>query len=1022
MPVELTIQPKPEKNRLDLLSRKAKSFDDKLEKRQSPSDRDILALGTQLWSLLADSLDGGLDAVLAAREQALANQTFVRLNLLSEDAAVQNLPWEMTFHADERLQFLARNPDFTLVRRSAEPDDKKLDLPAKPLRILLFIASPEDLDPEKSRLDFEAEENALFSQLDEAISNGEAVVDVAEDGALKTLENWLRRETYHVIHLSMHGKLEETGPVLSFEDETTGLHCAVTPRELLDALKTAQKPAPCVTLSACQTARADAAQAIPSFARALADEHIPLVIGMRRSVGDAAATHFAAEMYRQMSAGHDLDRAVTEARRNLPNEVTLQWSIPVLHARKTSLAWHDPDKAPEEITRTRRADVQIGDLLVKKDGFIGRRAFRRRWFRQWAQGRTPHLMIHGMGGAGKTAVAGHFAMKLQQEQPTFPVADEAAMKLKKKRPELRIFAFTPPFDLVALEQQLHEALFDLASKDELEKLQLFEGDARLRKMLDWLTARQNCLFIFDNLEDALDLQTRTFTPGFSGLKACLNAVLALGDRCRALLTCRYPTPDLEMQNTELPDATLGDILRFMRDWQWPAAITPEDKRDIHRALGGNFRSIEWASGLLCKTPETWAQLEQKFDGLTVPDDAPLNNYSTGQAAVHTVREAMRQNLLFDQLWRRLDANEQNLLQQLCLETRPLIVDGARALWEADAALENALQRLNDYSLLDAGVLPLNDLPTWQTPPLVKTLLADRHLPPEAQKQTRARLARHWQFMGKNVTRLISDDLAAIEHFEAAALQSEADALTENLSSLFFNRQNFAQALTLLLPMVERLGEKANWEALNRLGQIFHYLGKFAEALHFFQIAHRKMAAPGSQEEKKQLGTTLNNISQIYDARGDYDAALDYLEKSLKIRQEIGDRAGEGTTLNNISQIFKARGDYDAALDYLEKSLAIQQEIGDRAGMIPTLHNMAHIHQQNEDWQGAVQAFLQALQLAKETQNAEGLYHVSRDLGSLLCRVGQKQDGLALLQQALAVGEQVGFPDVDQVRQLIAQYR
>ena len=71
------------------------------------------------------------------------------------------------------------------------------------------------------------------------------------------------------------------------------------------------------------------------------------------------------------------------------------------------------------------------------------------------------------------------------------------------------------------------------------------------------------------------------------------------------------------------------------------------------------------------------------------------------------------------------------------------------------------------------------------------------------------------------------------------------------------------------------------------------------------------------------GATLNNIAEIYHARGDYDQALKYLEQSLAICREIGDRAGEGTTLNNISQIYHACGDYDQALKYLEQSLAIQ---------------------------------------------------------------------------------------------------
>jgi tetratricopeptide (TPR) repeat protein len=168
------------------------------------------------------------------------------------------------------------------------------------------------------------------------------------------------------------------------------------------------------------------------------------------------------------------------------------------------------------------------------------------------------------------------------------------------------------------------------------------------------------------------------------------------------------------------------------------------------------------------------------------------------------------------------------------------------------------------------------------------------------------------------------------------------------------------------------------------------------------------------------GATLNNISQIYDARGDYGKALEYLEKSLSIRREIGDRAGEGTTLNNISQIFKARGDYGKALEYLEKSLSIRREIGDRSGMIPTLHNIAHIHLQNRQIQEAIEKFGSALQIAIGTNRPYDIFDESRDLGNLLCRIGQKKQGLPLLQQALALGKQLGHPQTAQVEEMLKE--
>uniref|UniRef100_UPI00257C2ED6 tetratricopeptide repeat protein n=1 Tax=Thiothrix sp. TaxID=1032 RepID=UPI00257C2ED6 len=155
-------------------------------------------------------------------------------------------------------------------------------------------------------------------------------------------------------------------------------------------------------------------------------------------------------------------------------------------------------------------------------------------------------------------------------------------------------------------------------------------------------------------------------------------------------------------------------------------------------------------------------------------------------------------------------------------------------------------------------------------------------------------------------------------------------------------------------------------------------------------------------DKSGEGTTLNNISQIYDARGDYDTALDFLKKSLAIRQEIGDKSGEGTTLNNISQIFQARGDYDTALDFLKKSLAITQEIGDVAGLCATLFNMGNIHLQNEEVTEAVQAWVTVYQLAKKINLANVLQALENLAGNIGLEGGLQ--GWEMLAQQMGEGE------------------
>ena len=117
---------------------------------------------------------------------------------------------------------------------------------------------------------------------------------------------------------------------------------------------------------------------------------------------------------------------------------------------------------------------------------------------------------------------------------------------------------------------------------------------------------------------------------------------------------------------------------------------------------------------------------------------------------------------------------------------------------------------------------------------------------------------------------------------------------------------------------------------------------------------------------------LNLQGVLHLSLGEFAAALPPLQEALTILQEIGDRSGEGTTLNNISQIYDARGDYATALAYLEQSLTIRQEIGDRSGFCATLFNIGHIHLHNKEPQEAMRCWATVYQTAREIGEAQVL--------------------------------------------------
>ena len=87
--------------------------------------------------------------------------------------------------------------------------------------------------------------------------------------------------------------------------------------------------------------------------------------------------------------------------------------------------------------------------------------------------------------------------------------------------------------------------------------------------------------------------------------------------------------------------------------------------------------------------------------------------------------------------------------------------------------------------------------------------------------------------------------------------------------------------------------------------------------------------------------------------------------------------------NNISQIYNAQGDYATALTYLQQALAISQQIGDKAGLCATLFNMGHIHAQNKQIQEAVSAWVTVYLIAKQINE----YRVLQALSQLAPQLG-----------------------------------
>jgi hypothetical protein len=204
MASDIVITPKITREQTAILNRQVRELDRLLDNPfRNPQPIGQAGILEQIGHLLWEVADLNVDELLDALDEARDAEIPVRL--IVTDATQHHLPWEVLYHDNPKLGFVARHPWCVVARRFWGNGTRPPRRLPKPFRLLLFIASPEDLDPARNRLDFEREEELLFSALDRPLAQGEVSIDVAEDGCLATLIERLEERRYHAVILSMHG-------------------------------------------------------------------------------------------------------------------------------------------------------------------------------------------------------------------------------------------------------------------------------------------------------------------------------------------------------------------------------------------------------------------------------------------------------------------------------------------------------------------------------------------------------------------------------------------------------------------------------------------------------------------------------------------------------------------------------------------------------------------------------------------------------------------------------------------------
>ncbi|ACC79257.1 tetratricopeptide repeat protein [Nostoc punctiforme] len=983
--------------------------------------------GQHLFELVFRSTEKGREFFQEAIREGLDK---CELGIISDNANVLNLPWELLYSPD--YQFLA--PSLAGMYRSLSSQGVKAPLPAMPddqLNILLVIARPYD----RQDVGFKTIARPLLAALQPIRQR--VNLKVLRPPSLKAFEAELQAHKgfYHIVHFDGHGNFDsETQGVLVFEDEQ-GNEQAVSAREIAQYLTDCRVPI--FVLNACQSGQVGE-EAFSSVAGQLVKLGAKGVVAMAYSVYAKGAEHFIGRLYGELVRGECIATAVAAGRKSMSidkmrpspkGNLPLQdWLVPVLYQQEPYTPFVPKKTAPSfadlmaQTDNTPENSKAVGLPDESAYGFIGRDYEILRLERAFRQNHV--VLVQGMGGVGKTELVAGFARWLDDTQG--------------RTSGMFFTSFEQGAGLSQVINQIGRALGG-------ERFSQMMPDKQEDVVQQYLQTNP-CLLIWDNFEPVNGFPTGN-EPLLSGeernkLKRFLKElrvgkawVLITSRREEPWLDCGYSLINLR----GLSEADAQELAaKILQTVGVERKNLPAEYLELLKLLGGHPLSLRVVLPHL-KTQTPVQLIEALRRGL----DTFRGQEEEGREKSLTVSldysfaklsERTRQHLPFLALFsERVDAG---WLYSFSESPDNGFGQAYQAVFGENLQKPDWMRIFNEAAA--AGVLEYLGETIYKIHPALPWYLRQQ-LNTITSQEVINELEKKLLILYAGFANYYREQLISNAELATFVLRVEEPNLLQNLR-LAEHQKEWAEAQSILQALGEvyqRLGRKPEFKALQQraLNQIGIHLAdakvKGKDALDFWMYlrgyeANEALQSASLEEARKvyqeildeliaindfsvndKIAVFYHNLGIVAQEQRQFDVAVDYYNKALKIYEDAGDLYSAASDYHQLGRVAQEQRQFDVAVDYYNKALKIKEDTGDLYSAAKEYHNLGIVAQEQRQFDVAVDYYNKALKIFED---AEDLYSAAKEyheLGNIAQEQRQFDVAVDYYNKALKIFEDAG---------------
>ncbi len=690
------------------------------------------------------------------------------------------------------------------------------------------------------------------------------------------------------------------------------------------------------------------------------------VLGWGQKVLDSDATAAAAALYEELSAGKQITEAVACTYQALIKNKARDWHLLRLYAAGnlpsslvTPLRTRGRKPAPPLSVSTQFLDPAGKVKVPTRESFVGRRRQLQNCLRVLSQSTDEvGVLIHGMGGLGKSSLAARLCDRL---------------------PNFERVVWVGRIDEASLVSRLTEKLDD---NEQRKRLQNYDEELkfRLRRVFQQLHEQAKpFLLVLDDFEVNLEPRDQSYILQSEAAEVMKALVWAIRENYTShciIITCRYDFEFTQLQHFHkqplegMRGADLRKKCNLLTAFGAESQVDEALKSQAQKLADGNPRLLEW--------------LDKILQNSTVDVAAILNRLAADPVE-------LREQVLAEALLAQMDTTMQKMLSRGLVFELPVPREALATVCENIANLEHYISRA-----VALGLLEVSHDQALRVPRILPV-----QLPKDGEvlhKQAAEVLYRLWWEEAE--TRIEEQQLEIHRLALLGKVDKIALEIAGKLASYWKSQSRFREAVQLCKSTLE-IAE--DYLVLHQLARSEQALGEVSKAQDHYQKALDQCPA----KDEKEKAAIIHNFGYLKADRGEIEAAIALYQQSLAITEQIGDVQGKATTLHEMGRLKANRGEIEEATALYEQSLAITEPIGDVETKAATLHNLGSLKADRGEIKEALIFYKQSLVITEQIGNVQGQAATLHQLGILKANSGEIKEAIALYERSLALKEQIG---------------